>query len=738
MHAESLPEVHYSVGFPDGPEGPWLVVAYTCAEELSGGCNTVLDLASENTQLELSTFLGSTCELSLVRGDNLPQHVFGIVSRVDLLGRVDHHVVVRVHVTSAFELGRLQTNSRIWQDTAPLDVVKAVLDPLLAAYGRTYTADTLSRGSEARTYCVQYRETDYDFVRRLLEEEGISYIFVHDADVGHEVLTLRDNNGGYAAAENVDGSPLFPMLGHGGEQAEFESLQDLEWSQQLTTTAVLRRDYDWRQPKPLLSATADGTDQRKQTRRAYDHLGRRFERDDLDERARDLVHALALSGSVARGRSNALGLRSGARFCTDAHSESGAPEEYIITRVRHRGSDPAAANFPLATLDTVYANEFECVAADREIRPLPLTSKPDVRGAQTATVVGDGEIHTDAHGRIQVQFHWEESPTYATGASCWIRCAQSWAGSGFGAQFIPRVGMEVVVEFIEGNPDRPLVVGCVYNGDHSHPFAPPDSSTQSGWRTNSSPGGGGSNELRFEDAAGAEQIYIHGQKDWRIEIEHDTARSTGNDERLSVGHDFGKSVGNDQSESVGANKSIVVGANHDETIGQGMTLTVGSFSPGEGAAFVVLATGELQRHFGDQALGTILGVGSAVEPAAIKTDGETLGVWLARAVEQAATMARPGVLKVGSLYCDLNGERYRSDEWGFVALRCHDVLLDATAYTSGVGSWGDVGAATGVLNIVLATQAWARGYAPHPSALVFGGSEAGQRCAVVVHREGME
>lgn len=163
-----------------------------------------------------------------------------------------------------------------------------------------------------------------------------------------------------------------------------------------------------------------------------------------------------------------------------------------------------------------------------------------------------------------------------------------------------------------------------------------------------------------------------------------------------------------------------------------------SFSPGEGAAFVVLATGELQRHFGDQALGTILGVGSAVEPAAIKTDGETLGVWLARAVEQAATMARPGVLKVGSLYCDLNGERYRSDEWGFVALRCHDVLLDATAYTSGVGSWGDVGAATGVLNIVLATQAWARGYAPHPSALVFGGSEAGQRCAVVVHREGME
>jgi 3-oxoacyl-[acyl-carrier-protein] synthase I len=173
----------------------------------------------------------------------------------------------------------------------------------------------------------------------------------------------------------------------------------------------------------------------------------------------------------------------------------------------------------------------------------------------------------------------------------------------------------------------------------------------------------------------------------------------------------------------------------------GQLLTPGArsgFLPGEGAGFLVLATDGLQRHLRTKAMGTILGVGSSFETAVIKSDRDTLGVGLARAIEQAAAMARPGVQKIGGLYCDLNGERYRSDEWGFVALRCHNVLLDATAYTSAVGSWGDVGAATGVLNLVLATQAWARGYAPHPSALVFGGSEAGQRCAVVAHQERTE
>lgn len=162
------------------------------------------------------------------------------------------------------------------------------------------------------------------------------------------------------------------------------------------------------------------------------------------------------------------------------------------------------------------------------------------------------------------------------------------------------------------------------------------------------------------------------------------------------------------------------------------------FPPGEGAAFAWLTTEGLFRYLRTKALGTLIGVGSAHEAALIKTDRDTAGVGLGLAIDQATVMARPGVQTVGEIYCDINGERYRSDEWGFTALRCHDLITDATKYKSGVGNWGDMGAATGSLGLVLATQAWARGYASHPSALIFGGSEGGQRCAVVLHQQGVE
>jgi type VI secretion system secreted protein VgrG len=199
-----------------------------------------------------------------------------------------------------------------------------------------------------------------------------------------------------------------------------------------------------------------------------------------------------------------------------------------------------------------------------------------VHGPQTAIVVGDDEIHTDEHGRIQVQFHWEEQPSYASQASCWVRCAQSWAGPGWGAQFIPRVGMEVVVEFLEGNPDRPLVTGAVYNGDNAPPFVVPDTKTQSGWRTSSSPGGDGYNMLRFEDAAGNEEIHIHGQKDWTIVIENDKTQEVRHDERLDVSNDRTKHVGHDEAEAIDHDRTIEVGNNHTETIGVDMSLAVGN------------------------------------------------------------------------------------------------------------------------------------------------------------------
>jgi type VI secretion system secreted protein VgrG len=208
-------------------------------------------------------------------------------------------------------------------------------------------------------------------------------------------------------------------------------------------------------------------------------------------------------------------------------------------------------------------------------RPRQRTPKPRVHGPHTATVVGDDEVHTDEHGRIQVQFHWEEQPSNAAGASCWIRCAQSWSGPGWGAQFIPRRGMEVVVEFLEGNPDRPLVTGCVYNGANEFPFEVPKHKTQSGWRTRSTPGSDGYNMLRFEDAVGEEEIHLHGQKDWSIVIEHDKDQQVRHDESLHVYNDRTKTVGNNERETIMMNRWINVGLTHTENIGVNMMLNVG-------------------------------------------------------------------------------------------------------------------------------------------------------------------
>lgn len=574
MSHEQMPPVEYTLIFDDGPAGPWQITALFCEERINGSCMGTIDFSTEEFHADPAEFLGASCEIGMQRGGSSPQFIYGIVDGVDFLGHADHHVMLRVHISSAFDLAEQVVHSRIWQDTSVLDIVSEVLDERFADYGRSYRHECLARGKQPRVYCVQYRETDHDFVCRLLEEEGISFYFLHDPDAGHEVLVLCDDNSQYPDAANTDGAMDFPLIVNNSNLVDQESLQDLDWTRRTTTTAVLQRDYDWHTPGDLLtSALSGGADARGRMRRVYVHGDRRFARDDLDERSSDLADALALAGYSAQASSNALGLRVGHRFTTDAHVSDHAPDEYIVVAVRHQGSGTTSAAL---SGGHDYSSIIECVPAAQTIRPLPVSTKPRTHGPQTATVVGSGEIHTDEFGRIQVQFHWEETPSNAEHASCWIRCAQSWASGGWGAQFIPRVGMEVLVEFLEGNPDRPLVTGCVYNGAHQPPFELPANATQSGWRTNSSPGGGGSNELRFEDASGAEEIYIHGQKDWNVLIENNTSITTGVDETHSIGNDRSETVGNNHSESIGVDKTISVGSNHDETIGAAMSLTVGT------------------------------------------------------------------------------------------------------------------------------------------------------------------
>ncbi|PRP96221.1 type VI secretion system Vgr family protein [Enhygromyxa salina] len=552
---------------------------FRMTEAVSEPYTIVADIVTADVDYAFEGLLGHDAQINLVREEFI-RSVYGIITAIDWLGLSGDHLMLRLTIRPAFALLDQQIHTRMFQDLSVLDIVEQVLGAELGVYDRTYDPGSVQRGSTPREYCAQYHESNLAFVVRLLEEEGISYIFVHDDELDAEQLRLIDDGTQLLSAANIDTSDVFPMIVHNPGEADIESVQAIEWRRRVTSTGVLRRDFDWRTPTQLLDSETDAPDELQRTRRVYLHGGRRYFNDDLADRAADHQAALTRPGRRGFGRGNAIGFRAGLKFMPDGHVLEQLDEELLLIRVEHEGHDPSA----LPSLEAQsgahggYSNMFECVPASVVLRPAALTPKPHVRGPQTAIVTGPSgeEIHVDESGRVCVQFYWDEDPPYDDTSSCWIRVAQRWAGPAWGAQFIPRVGMEVVVEFLEGNPDRPLITGCVYNGDNASPYSLPDNKTQSGIKTSSSPGGDGSNELRFEDAAGSEQIYIHAQKDWQIAVENDKSQTVGHDETHEVGNDRSKHVKHDETINVDNDETITIGHDHKETIGNDMSVTVGN------------------------------------------------------------------------------------------------------------------------------------------------------------------
>ncbi len=577
VSGSELPQIDYTFVCDDGPAaGSWSVYRFYLEESVSRPYDATVDLVSGDLEASTNTFLGQSATVEWARLGGEPEFLHGIVVEVDFIGRTEDQLMVRLRLAPAFALARQNTQHRMFQEMSVLDIVSEVLEGFLGPYGRELDKGTESRGTGVRDYCVQYGESDFDFVSRLLEEEGISYIFTHDGEV--ESMVLVHDNADLTEALNIDGTAVFPMITQRPDTADLLSVQAFEQKIALVPTSLLRQDYDFEVPTQPLTATADlAYDEAGYTRRLYDAMRRRYVSDDVTDRALDSLQAAQARASTVRGDGNAHVMRAGRVFELERHHKEDLEVQYVLTRVVHVGQAPeVVVGGTSGGEEGRYRNRFEVQPLEVPVRPLQRTPKPRIRGPQTATVCGPAgeEIHTDAHGRIMVQFHWEEEMTFDDTSSCWVRVAQSWAGPAWGAQFIPRVGMEVVVQFLEGNPDRPLVTGCVYNGDNSYPFSVPDNKTQSGWKSNSSPGGGGYNQFRFEDAAGAEEINLHAQKDWNNTVLNCRTTTIGADDTLSVANNRTKTVDVDQSETVGGNKTIDITGNHTETINGTESITV--------------------------------------------------------------------------------------------------------------------------------------------------------------------
>jgi type VI secretion system secreted protein VgrG len=517
----------------------------------------------------------------------VPRAVHGIVGRFreGELGRA----YTRYHLTIVPEVQVMlhRQTSRIFQEKTAKDIINAVLD------GASQEAVHLEPGAfSAREYCVQYRETDWNFISRLLEEEGCFYYFDHSS--APATLTIADEP---SAISPIAGTSSIAFRTEFGAHVG-EAVKRFDTATEFSAGKAVLRDWDFKKPSYLLEQKADGTSDTDLE--IYDYPGPFVADADGEQFVKRRLQERDARRKRMAGESNVERFVPGASFTLTDHPNEACNAEYFILRVEHEGFDPGAEGGGNAGEVERYQNRFECLPKSVPYHPALVTRKPVVMGIQTAFVTGPSgeEIYVDRYGRIKVQFHWDRLGKKDDHSSCWIRVGQIMAGEAFGAMFIPRIGHEVIVNFLEGDPDRPLVVGSVYNGTNVPPYALPDNKTVSTIKTNSSKGGGGSNELRFEDKKNNEEVYLHAQKDLTILVEndknqtvkhdetlavnhdrtltidHDQSEKIGNNEVFEVGNDRAKKVGRDETEDIGNNRTISVGADHTESIGGAMALSV--------------------------------------------------------------------------------------------------------------------------------------------------------------------
>jgi len=530
------------------PLGPNVLVleSLSGSEGLSQPFQFELSLVSNQTDIPFDKIVGQRVSLKLDLVDGLPMHryVNGFVARFRQERSDKLYTYYTATVVPWLWFLTRSADCRIFQEKTAPEIIKQVFKDR----GMNDFEDKLSGDFPKLTYCVQYRERDIDFVSRLMEEFGITYYFKHTAD--RHVLVLAN------AKSSHETLPHQARVRY-KEDARTDTMADaaglvteLHLEQELNPGKYTHTDYNFEQPQAdLMSATPTGLKVGgNQSYELYDYPGRFPELGTGETLSRLRMEEHEATKRIAHGRGTCRAFLPGYCFDLTSHHREDANGNYLLLQVWHN----ARAGESGASGELAYTNTFAMIRSEVPFRPPQRTPKPFVRGPQTAVVVGPKgeEIYTDKHGRVKVQFHWDRQGKRNENSSCWVRVSQQWAGSGFGGMCIPRIGQEVIVSFLEGDPDQPIIVGRVYNADQMPPFALPAKKTVSGLKSNSTPGGGGSNELHLDDTKGSESVYLHAQKDYTTDVE--------NNMTTTVKVDQTNTVKGKQTETVTGNQTVTV------------------------------------------------------------------------------------------------------------------------------------------------------------------------------------
>lgn len=470
---------------------------------------------------------------------------------------------------------RFRWDCRIFQNKSVPDVIRQVLaragvptDQYRFALQKTYAQ---------HPYLVQYRESDFNFISRLMEEEGLFFFFDHYQD--KEVLVIGDSP---VAQVPIPDQSTVPFQEYSGLVQEEDYISQWRSGQRVDSGAVALKDFNFK--KPRLDLQVGEMAAEHTALEVYDFPGVYEELDQGRRIAKIRIEAIQATRRMANGTSTCRRFIPGRRFALSRHPRSDFNHEYVLLRVSHEINQPqvAAQEAEDQTEQApLYVNSFTCLRSDQTYHPPRSALKPVVHGCQTAIVVGPQgeEIFTDEHGRVKVRFHWDRESRGDENSSCWIRVSQSWAGGQYGTMVLPRIGQEVIVDFLEGDPDRPIITGRVYNADLRPPYPLPDEKTKSTIKSSSSKGGDGFNELRFEDQAGREQVFFHAQRDYDQRVENNRREWIGYHRHLIVKKDKLESVEGDTHTTIKGQALTQVNGDSSLTIqGQSLGLIGGNAS----------------------------------------------------------------------------------------------------------------------------------------------------------------
>jgi type VI secretion system secreted protein VgrG len=509
-------------------------------EEISRPFEYVVDFLSIQSDIDPAKLLGESVTVMVHRAEERTRYFNGLVSSFDYFGIESGYASYRAVLRPWIWFLSRNADCRIFQEMTVPDVFEKVVKE---RHGFTDYRLSLTESYKTREYCVQYRESDFDFVSRLLEEEGIFYLFEHEKD--KHTLVLGDSYSAYKGVEGPTQTEV-PFRPPGEAGVEMEHIFQWQVLHELQTTKVTIDDFDFTKPRVELQSTS--TISRTHAKAAYefyDYPGRYWETSDGTALAKVRIEELQTKYKRFTGAGDHRDFAPGKLFkLVDYPSKSGGEgkaaqlwnaknTEYVLLKTEIE-VESGEIQHDRAGAENRFDANFVAMPGRDPYRPTRRTPKPIVHGPQTAIVVGKSgeEIWTDKYGRVKLQFHWDRESESDENSSCWVRVSQAWAGNNWGSIHIPRIDQEVVVSFLEGDPDRPLVTGRVYNEDQMPPYALPDNQTQSGFMSRSTKTGTAEtfNEIRFEDKKGEETIYFHAEKDFDRVVQNNDALKVGSAE----------------------------------------------------------------------------------------------------------------------------------------------------------------------------------------------------------------